>query len=217
MGFEAAREWMVATQIEGRGVRDPRVLAAMRAVPRHLFVPPGSEASAYEDRPLAIGEGQTISQPLMVAIMTEALRPSAGDRVLEVGTGSGYQAAVLAALVREVVSLERHETLAAHARRALAESAAANVRVIVGDGSEGLPSEAPFDGIIVTAGAPSVPEPLKAQLAEGGRLVIPVGSHHQQVLTILTRHGDEFRMESRDACAFVPLLGRFGWQSTPDL
>ena len=213
MDFEAARERMVATQIEARGVRDPRVLAAMRAVPRHLFVPPGSEEYAYEDRPLAIGEGQTISQPLMVAIMTEALRPAAEHRVLEVGTGSGYQAAVLATLVRDVVSIERHEALATHARQALAAASVSNVRIVVGDGSEGLPEEAPFDGIIVTAGAPSVPEPLKAQLADGGRLVIPVGPHHQQRLFIVTRHGDEFGTESGDACAFVPLLGRLGWRS----
>ncbi len=215
MDFEAARERMVATQIEARGVRDPRVLAAMRAVPRHLFVPPGSEEYAYEDRPLAIGEGQTISQPLMVAIMTEALRPAAEHRVLEVGTGSGYQAAILATLVRDVVSIERHEALAVHARRALAAASVTNVRIVVGDGSEGLPEGAPFDGIIVTAGAPSVPEPLKAQLADGGRLVIPVGPHHQQLLFIVTRRGTEFGMESGEACAFVPLVGRLGWRAEP--
>jgi protein-L-isoaspartate(D-aspartate) O-methyltransferase len=213
MDFQAAREWMVAVQIEARGVRDARVLAAMRAVPRHLFVLPGSEPYAYEDRPLAIGEGQTISQPLMVAIMTEALRPAPGHRVLEVGTGSGYQAAILAALVREVVSIERHESLAEQARSALSNAAVPNVRVVVGDGSEGLPAEAPFDGIIVTAGAPAVPDALKAQLADGGRLVIPVGPPHQQLLTLVTRRGSEFETESRDACAFVPLVGRFGWQS----
>ncbi len=209
----AQREIMVRTQIEARGVRDRRVLDAMREVPRHLFVLAGNEPYAYEDRPLAIGCGQTISQPFMVAVMTAALRPSPQDRVLEVGTGSGYQAAVLARLVRDVVSIERHEPLAARARAALAAAGVSNVRVVVGDGSEGLPAEAPFDGIIVTAAAPRVPDVLKEQLAEGGRLVIPVGGGDHQLLTVIIRHGTEFGMETGEACVFVPLLGRFGWHS----
>jgi protein-L-isoaspartate(D-aspartate) O-methyltransferase len=213
MDYAAQREQMVREQIEGRGVRDPRVLAAMREVPRHLFVMAGNEPYAYEDRPLAIGQGQTISQPLMVAMMTEALRPRPDDRVLEVGTGSGYQAAVLARLVREVVSVERHEELAATAGRALAEAGVTNVRIVVGDGSEGLPADAPFDGIVVTAGAPAVPEALKTQLSNEGRLVIPVGPPHHQILTIVTRTGSTFTAESTSACSFVPLVGRFGWPS----
>lgn len=213
MDFDALRERMVRTQIEARGIRDARVLAAMREVPRHQFVSAGYEASAYDDRPLPIGLGQTISQPFMVAAMTEALRPADDNRILEVGTGSGYQAAVLGRLARDVVTIERHEPLAEQARKALAAAGAVNVRVVVGDGSEGLPDEAPFDRILVTAGAPAVPDALKMQLAEGGRLVIPVGAADHQVVTALTRHGDQFVIETGEACVFVPLLGRFGWRA----
>jgi len=211
LDYAALRDRMVRTQIVARGVRDARVLDAMHEVPRHLFVMPGNEPYAYDDRPLPIGEGQTISQPFMVAAMTVALKPSPADRILEVGTGSGYQAAVLGRLAREVVSVERHERLAARARATLAAAGATNVRVVVGDGSEGLASDAPFDGIIVTAGAPSVPQSLKEQLADGGRLVIPVGGGDHQLLTVITRHGGEFSTATGDACVFVPLLGRFGW------
>lgn len=210
--FAALRERMVRLQLEARGIRDHRVLEAMREVPRHLFVSPGDEAYAYEDRPLPIGSGQTISQPFMVAIMTAALKPSPADRVLEVGTGSGYQAALLARLVREVITIERHESLAERARAALAAAGVSNVRVHIGDGSEGWPPAAPFDGIIVTAGAPTVPEILKDQLADGGRLVIPVGGGDHQLLTVVTRRGSEFVTASGEACVFVPLLGRYGWR-----
>jgi len=213
LDYAELRDRMVRTQIVARGVRDARVLDAMRAVPRHLFVMPGNEPYAYDDRPLPIGEGQTISQPFMVAAMTVALKPSPADRILEVGTGSGYQAAVLGRLAREVVSVERHERLAARARVALDAAGASNVRVVVGDGSEGLASDAPFDGIMVTAGAPSVPQSLKEQLADGGRLVIPVGGGDHQLLTVITRHGEEFSKETGEACVFVPLLGRFGWHT----
>ena len=207
------RERMVRTQIEARGITDGRVLAAMRDVPRHLFVRAGQEPYAYEDRPLPIGEGQTISQPFMVAAMTLALNPEPEDRVLEVGTGSGYQAAVLARLAREVISIERHQPLAERARQALESAGVTHVRVVVGDGSEGLPAEAPFNRIIVTAGAPAVPDVLTRQLADGGRLVIPVGGGDYQVLHIVSRHGQTFETRTGEACVFVPLLGRFGWKT----
>lgn len=209
--LDGLRQQMVRTQIVARGLRDERVLTAMCTVPRHLFVPPGQQALAYEDRPLPIGEGQTISQPFMVAVMTAALAPRPEARVLEVGTGSGYQAAVLAQLARDVVSIERHAPLADRARAALAATGISNVRVVVGDGSGGLPAEAPFDGILVTAGAPNVPDVLLEQLADGGRLVIPVGPPAHQVITIVTRHGDRYDRLSGEDCVFVPLIGRFGW------
>jgi protein-L-isoaspartate(D-aspartate) O-methyltransferase len=210
--FEALRHQMVRQQLEGRGLADRRVLDAMRAVPRHLFVLPGSEMAAYEDRPLAIGEGQTISQPFMVAVMTAALAPSPEARVLEIGTGSGYQAAVLAFLAREVFTIERHAALADRASAALDRGGITNVRVRVGDGTEGWPEQAPFNGIIVTAGAPSVPETLVDQLADGGRLVVPIGPADHQLLTTLTRRGDRIDRETSEACVFVPLVGRYGWR-----
>src|SRR5512141_2053348 len=192
LDLAALRARMVDDQLVGRGLRDERVLQAMREVPRHLFVPPALCDEAYADRPLPIGEGQTISQPYMVAAMTAALAPDPGGRVLEVGTGSGYQAAILGRLARQVVTIERHASLAEQARAALAEAGLTNVRVVVGDGSQGLPEEAPFDGIMVTAGAPEVPQVLMQQLADGGRLVVPVGPPHYQTLTIVTRNGGEF-------------------------
>ncbi len=210
--FEALRQQMVLEQLAARGLRDDRVLQAMRDVPRHLFVPLALRDDAYEDRPLPIGEGQTISQPYMVAAMTAALAPDPAHRVLEVGTGSGYQAAVLGRLTRQVVTIERYAALAERAREALAEAGITNVRVIIGDGSQGLPEEAPFDGIIVTAGAPEIPQVLLQQLAEGGRLVVPVGPSHYQTLTIVTRNETEFVTTHGEGCVFVPLVGRYGWQ-----
>jgi protein-L-isoaspartate(D-aspartate) O-methyltransferase len=205
---------MVETQIVARGVRNARVLDAMRTVPRHLFVPTHARAESYADRPLPIGQGQTISQPYIVAAMSELLAPEAGDRVLEIGTGSGYQTAVLAALSREVVTIERHAELAAQAGRVLADLKIANVDIRVGDGSRGYPDGGSFDRILVTAGAPAVPESLKAQLAPGGRLVIPVGPSHFQHLLVIDRRGDRFVETQGDACVFVPLIGREGWPST---
>ncbi len=202
---------MVDSQIVARGVRDPRVLDALRAVPRHLFVPSWEQAGAYDDRPLPIGEGQTISQPYIVALMTAALAARETDRVLEVGTGSGYQTAILARLAREVITIERRAALAAGAERVLRELGVSNVRVIVGDGSEGYAEQAPYNRILVTAGAPAVPESLEAQLADGGRLVIPVGSAGHQVLTVIDRHGAEFVQHEGEGCVFVPLIGRHGW------
>jgi protein-L-isoaspartate(D-aspartate) O-methyltransferase len=209
--FAAARIRMVERQIVARGVRDARVLDAMREVPRHLFVPEAVQAEAYDDRALPISEGQTISQPYMVAVMTEALSPAPDHRVLEIGTGSGYQTAILSRLGGAVFSIERHSALAAIASRTLASLGATNVVIEVGDGSEGLPEHAPFDRILVTAGAPSVPEALQAQLAPGGRLVIPVGPPGFQRLTTIDRHNRGFDRRESEACVFVPLIGRYGW------
>jgi protein-L-isoaspartate(D-aspartate) O-methyltransferase len=206
MDFAAARERMVDTQIARRGIRDPRVLQAMRGVPRHAFVPAALSGDAYDDRPLPIGAGQTISQPYMVAAMTEALGVEAHHRVLEIGTGSGYQTAVLAALADRVVSIERHRPLSEQAARALAAAGVANVHLVVGDGTEGYPPDAPFDRILVTAGARSIPAALEQQLADGGRLVIPVGPPDVQYLTIIDRRSDQFIRREGEACVFVPLI-----------
>lgn len=211
MDLPEARERMVATQIATRGVDDARVLAAMRDVPRHLFVPDDARRDAYEDRPLPIGDGQTISQPYIVAAMTATLAASLTDRVLEIGTGSGYQAAVLARLARSVVTIERHPGLAARAAETLAALGISNVRVVVGDGSLGYPDEAPYERILVTAGAPAIPEALKAQLADGGRLIIPVGSAGFQQLMRVDRHGTLFTEQEGEGCVFVPLIGEHGW------
>ena len=202
---------MVERQIAARGVTDARVLEAMREVPRHLFVPRSGVADAYADRPLPIGEGQTISQPYMVAVMTAALAPRHGDRLLEIGTGSGYQTAILARLAGSVLSIERHAPLAAHAVETLRGLGFDNAEVRVGDGTEGAADAAPFDGILVTAGAPAIPETLRGQLADGGRLVIPVGPGGFQRIKIVQRDGASFTESEGDACVFVPLIGRHGW------
>jgi protein-L-isoaspartate(D-aspartate) O-methyltransferase len=209
--FIDARNQMVDAQLAARGINDARVLAAMRKVPRHLFVPENQRAYAYEDHPLAIGHGQTISQPYMVGIMTQQLGPGEGDRVLEIGTGSGYQSAILAELSCEVVTVERNEMLAKRAAERLAELGYANVRVMVGDGWQGWPELGPYDRVLVTAGSPIVPEPLKAQLKEGGRLVCPVGSRELQTLWIVTRTPDAYETDTSIDCVFVPLVGREGW------
>lgn len=203
---------MVAEQLRRRDIRDERVLAAMARVPRHLFVPAASQSEAYEDRPLPIGDGQTISQPYMVAIMTQALGLAGGERVLEIGTGSGYQTAVLAELSREVFTVERLFALFQKAENRLRNLGYENIRCRLGDGSKGWPEKAPFDGILVTAGAPGVPEALKAQLAEGGRLVIPVGSRYTQSLLRIERTGGRFAEEDITGCVFVPLVGESGWK-----
>ena len=201
-----ARLRMVAEQIEARGVREPAVLAALRAVPRHLFVPADLRASAYNDGPLAIGHGQTISQPYVVAFMTEAARLRPGDRVLEIGTGSGYQAAVLDALGANVWSIEIVPDLAERARRALAAAGASRVTVRAGDGTGGWPEEAPFDAIVVTAAPEQVPQALLDQLKVGGRLVIPLGAGSQELLRI-TRTATGFEREPLLSVRFVPMTG----------
>ncbi|MFZ0885259.1 MAG: protein-L-isoaspartate(D-aspartate) O-methyltransferase [Candidatus Acidiferrales bacterium] len=209
--FAAARNEMVARQIRARGIRSPRVLDAMLSVPRHEFVPPESAASAYSDVPLPIGGGQTISQPFMVAAMADAALLNGSERVLEIGAGSGYQAAVLSLLAQEIVVVELLPELARACRERLARLGYSNVRVEEGDGSLGWPARAPYDAIIVSAAAPAVPTPLVEQLAEGGRLVIPVGAAEQQDLLRITKHADALKKESLFVCRFVPLLGRHGW------
>lgn len=199
-------------QLRKRGIFDPRVLAAMSRVPRHLFVSAEIRSAAYEDRPLTIHAGQTISQPYMVAVMTQTLELRGDERVLEIGTGSGYQSAVLAELCGEVYTVERIPELLERARILLASLGYRNVRYRIGDGTKGWPEEAPFAAIIVTAGAPEVPPTLTSQLAPGGRLVIPVGSRYAQTLYRVTREGDSLREEEITGCVFVPLVGDFGWK-----
>lgn len=206
---------MVRQQIESRGIRDPLTLEAMAAVPRHLFLPPAQRHLAYADGAVPIAAGQTMSQPFIVAQMTAALRLHRGDRVLEIGTGSGYQTAVLADAVGvtgEVYTIERHAELAQRAEDLLRELGYANVRFSIGDGTLGWPEAAPFDGITVTAGGPAVPPDLRQQLEpHGGRLVIPVGSRTQQELLRFVRDGNEWVRESLGPVAFVPLIGEQGW------
>jgi len=202
---------MVRDQVECRGVRDPRVLEAMGRVPRHRFLPHRDADAAYEDRPVPIGRGQTISQPYIVALMTELLELRPGDRVLEVGTGSGYQAAILAELADEVVSVERHEDLSNRAGAILAGLGYDHVTLHVGDGSLGWPEDAPYDAIVVTAGCPAVPASLAPQLAPGGRLVCPAGTRAmQKMLKFVHTARGLVRTESIN-CVFVPLVGAQGW------
>jgi protein-L-isoaspartate(D-aspartate) O-methyltransferase len=210
---EEAREWMVRTQLEQRGIRDPEVLTAMRTVPRHLFV---DSASAYDDRALPLAHGQTISQPFVVALMTQMARPVRGwrgARVLEVGTGSGYQAAVLAELGASVVSVERDPTLSATAAANLKGAGYEAVLTEVGDGTQGWPAGAPYDAILVTAAGPSVPTPLREQLSpDGGRMVIPIGDREGQWLTVVERQGDDWTQTPMEPVVFVPLIGAHGYE-----
>ena len=214
MDFSIARRRMVEQQVTSRGIKAQQVIDALLEVPRHLFVETGLQDQAYSDFPLPIGHKQTISQPFIVAFMTEALQLSGGERVLEIGTGSGYQAAILSKIARYVYTVERVADLARLARRALDSTGAYNVHIRVNDGTCGWEDQAPFDAIITTAGAPSVPETLKQQLEIGGRLVIPVGTLGQQTLYRITRtSNDNFEEEQLLDCRFVPLIGKHGWQS----
>ncbi len=209
--YPQLRERMVQDEIVGRGIKDPRVIEAMRKVPRHLFVPPAMERDAYGGSALPIGGGQTISAPQMVAMMTEALRLSGGEKVLEVGTGSGYQAAVLAELGCRVISVERLPDLARRTQQLFGELGLSGIVIKVGDGSLGYKEAAPYDRIVVTAASPRVPEALLGQLGPGGILVIPVGDRAEQTLLRYTRSEDGFEEEALGRCVFVPLVGRQGF------
>lgn len=209
---EQQRVRMVEQQLRSRGIRDPRLLAAMEKVPREVFIATEDLAKAYGDHPLPIGAGQTVSQPYIVAAMVAALELRSTDRVLEVGTGTGYEAAILGELAAEVWTIERHEELASKARAILARLGYANVHVVVGDGSVGLPQQAPFDKILVAAAAPKIPESLVAQVADGGRLVVPVGNRSEQQIQLVRKVGAETVVTLHDLCRFVPLVGDEGWR-----
>jgi protein-L-isoaspartate(D-aspartate) O-methyltransferase len=213
LDFSQRRRQMVDTQLLQRGIRDERVLGAMARVPRHEFVADPYRAQAYDDNPLPIGEGQTISQPYIVALMLEMLEVSEEDIVLEIGTGSGYQTALLAQLSRHVYSIERHAALAAKAQAALAKLGYRNVTIEVGDGSKGLPAHAPFDGIVVSAAAPDLPQALFEQLKEGGRLVVPVGPTEAQFLQLVTKKEGKPILSEQIPCRFVPLIGEQGYRA----
>ncbi len=204
--FRTLRERMIAGQLRARGIRDERVLAAMARVPRHEFVAPEFRSQAYEDHPIPIGEGQTISQPFIVALMLQDLCLRPADVSLEVGTGSGYVAALLAELTARVFTIERHRVLAHEAEQVLVRLGYTNVRVIPGDGSAGLPAEAPFDAILVSAAAPSIPAALSSQLAEGGRMIVPVGSPDLQELQLVRKQDGNDIVSTLEGCRFVPLV-----------
>lgn len=204
---------MVERQVEARGIHNPHVLKAMRDVPRHHFIPPPYDRSAYDDCPLPIGNGQTISQPYIVALMTELLRPTPENNVLEIGAGSGYQAAILGTIVKHVTTIERIPAVADLARRNLAALNIQNIDLVVGDGTCGFPENAPFDGIVITAATPKVPPPLIEQQAEGGRIVAPVGDREIQELIVLEKHRGRVTESFHGGVRFVPLIGEHGWEN----
>jgi protein-L-isoaspartate(D-aspartate) O-methyltransferase len=212
INYEKERGWMVDEQIAGRGVKDERVLAVMRKIPRHEFLPEAIRGMAYNDNALPLGEGQTMSQPYMVALMTEALRLKGTERVLEIGTGSGYQAAVLAELCEKVYTVERIKILADKARATLDRLGYKSVAIKVYDGTYGWKEMAPFDAIIVTAGSPDIPAPLVEQLKEGGRMAIPVGDRYGQQLVTVVKTAEGIITERSIPCVFVPLIGNHGWK-----
>lgn len=213
MDFSYSREKMVREQIKARGVTNIIVLNALLKIPRHLFVEDALKHRAYEDYPLPIGEGQTISQPYIVALMTEALKLKGGEKVLEIGTGSGYQTAVLAEIAERVYSVERLPSLAKRAREVLDNLEYKNISIKVGDGTYGWKEFSPYDAIMVTAGAPDIPPPLVNQLKEGGRLVIPVGDIFSQELVVITKEKDKIKKESYGGVRFVKLIGSYGWRT----
>jgi protein-L-isoaspartate(D-aspartate) O-methyltransferase len=205
------RKTMVERQIASRGIHDRRVLAAMEEIPRHLFIPPPYDRAAYDDNPLPIGNGQTISQPYIVALMTELLHPKETDRMLEIGAGSGYQAAVLSRLIRHLTTIERISHVATLARANLKAIGITNVAVIEGDGTKGYPANAPYDGIIITAATPEIPKPLIEQLAEGGSIVAPLGGLDLQELVAIRKTHGSLTREFHGGVRFVPLIGEHGW------
>ncbi len=211
--FPKARLKMVEEQIASRGIRDARLIAAMKKIPRHLFVEEALQSQAYTDHPLPIGEKQTISQPYMVALMTEALLLTGKEKVLEIGTGSGYQTAILAEMCEKVYSVERIRPLALRARKLLYELGYFNVEIKIFDGTFGWTEESPFDAILVTAGSPDIPQPLVDQLATGGRLVIPVGDAFVQDLFRVTKTKEGVKREDLGGCRFVKLIGKYGWEA----
>ena len=213
MNFDDMCSKMVEQQLVPRGIKDKKVLGAFRKVPRHEFVHEEYRQQAYDDYPLPIGEGQTISQPYMVALMTQCLALKGDERVLEIGTGSGYQMAILAEIVKEVYSVERFESLIGRARQVLSELGYKNCKIKAGDGTLGWEEYAPYDGIIVTAGAPGIPESLVRQLKDKGRLVIPIGSGYGQTLTIVEKEDKTIKTTPVCGCIFVPLIGKEGWSS----
>jgi protein-L-isoaspartate(D-aspartate) O-methyltransferase len=210
--FATERQAMVARQLRNRGIRDQRVLAAMEKVPRHIFVPPQLRSSAYDDSPVAIGDGQTVSQPFIVAYMLQGLEIEPSNRVLEIGTGTGYQAALLAELAREVYTVERVESLFLAAKANLESLGYSTVEAVLGDGTRGLPGHAPYDRIIVAAAAPDIPAPLFHQLAEGGRMILPVGSTELQDLILVRKENGQPITTRLEGCRFVPLVGEQGFQ-----
>jgi len=211
MNFEKAREEMIKHQIKGRGIRDERVLSAISSIPREKFVLEGEKNNAYLDCPLSIGMGQTISQPFMVALMTQCLSLKGPETILEVGAGSGYQAAILSKLAKMVYTIERFSLLAERAEKIFKELDLKNVTIIVGDGSQGLEEYSPYDGIIVTAGAPEIPKSLINQLNEKGRIVIPVGNSFSQDLLLGIKEKGKLKITNYGGCIFVPLVGKYGW------
>lgn len=214
--FAEQRRRMVERQLRGRGIHSPQVLDAMLTIPRHEFVPPTCREEAYEDKALPVADGQSISQPLMVALMIEALALSGAERVLEIGTGTGYQTAVLSRVAAEVYSIECLDELAGAARERLARLVCRNVHMRLGDGGSGWPEAAPFDAILVAAAAPAPPPPLLRQLAPGGRMVIPVGSRARQELVLIRKRSPQMEHRMLCPCAFVPLLGIHGWGRSLD-
>ncbi len=212
MDFAKLRERMVEEQLKPRGINDPLVLQVFSEVERYRFVPEEFRASSYADYPINIGEGQTISQPFIVAIMTQALELNPQDKVLEIGAGSGYQTAILAELAKEIYSVERIESLAKNAEALLSELGYKNIKIKIGDGTLGWEEKAPFDKIIITAASPRIPLPLAQQLAENGKLILPLGDSFSQVLTLVEKKADQLLRQEICSCIFVPLVGKYGWK-----